>query len=264
MKWLAMACAFALSGCGLIIDGAYLLSGGKDTRTAEQRRPTGQVEKAFEHELAVTPATPYAGPGVQLRCQNVEHGIDRVWSVQKTYENQGGWHLVHWAPIILEGLIGGALAIGVSVTCSRGESDCNLLYGTIPFGVDVLYSAIRLATIDPPKLVDKQRTNVHTETRKDAITQTTVACEPDARIAVGRSAVDPVALQVRVDASGMVTPLDVQRLVQALATQPDARLWWLTGTSGPGEAALSRCDALQTLTGRLGPGCQPPQATTTR
>jgi hypothetical protein len=260
-----VTCALALSGCGLIIDGAYLLSSGKDTKSAEQRRPTGQVEKAFEHEVTLTPPTRYGAPGgVQLRCQNVEHGIDRVWNVQKTYENQGGWHLVHWAPIIIEGIIGGALAIGISVTCSRGESDCNLLYGTIPFGVDVLYSAIRLATIDPPKLVDKQRTDVRTETRKDAVTQTTVACEPDARIAVGRSAVDPVALQVRVDPSGMVTPFDVQRVVQALATQPDARLWWLSGTAGPGETALSRCEALQALTGRLGLGCQPPQQQTTR
>jgi hypothetical protein len=260
---LALALAVTTSGCGLIIDGAYLLSGKTEIKHEEQHRPTGQVERALEHDLVLSAATATSRPDVQLRCQSVEHGIDHVWSVQKTYENQGGWYQVHWLPVALEGLIGGALAIGVTVTCTRADTptDCSLLYGTIPFGVDVLYSAIRLATIDPPKLVDKQRTNVHTEPRTDAVSRSTVACEPDARLMVGRSAEDPLAVQVRVDALGLVQPADVQRLVTALASQPEARLWWLTGTAGPGASGHTRCEALQTLTGRPGPGCQPPAPT---
>ena len=95
--------ALTASSCGLLIDGAYLLSGNKSFKDVEQRRPTGQEQTVPEHRLG------FEGPHVRVVCEDVTRGVDRVWSVHKTYENQGGWYQAHWLPIILEGAIGGVV-----------------------------------------------------------------------------------------------------------------------------------------------------------
>ena len=167
---LALCLALTASSCGLFLDGVYLISGKTSTKDVEQRRPTGQEQTAPERRLT------FDGPRVHVVCEDVTRGVDRVWNVHKTYENQGGWYQVHWLPIILEGAIGTGLAIGFGVKCGEGTLSCDLLYATIPFAVDVAYSLIRLLTIHPPKLVDKQLTQPHTEAHLTPSATTTTAC----------------------------------------------------------------------------------------
>ena len=209
--------ALTASSCGLLIDGAYLLSGNKSFKDVEQRRPTGQEQTAPEHRLG------FEGPRVRVVCEDVTRGVDRVWSVHKTYEAQGGWYQAHWLPIILEGAIGGGLAIGFGVKCGQGELSCDLMYATIPFAVDVAYSIVRLLMIRPPKLVDKQLTEPRTDAHPTPSTSRTRACEPDAEI-IANASVSGGPLRLAVDPSGWISEADQQRLVAFLLGYRDAQV----------------------------------------
>lgn len=214
---LASVLALTASSCGLFIDGAYLLSGNKSYKDVEQRRPTGQEQTSPERRLA------FEGPRVRVVCEDVTRGVDRVWSVHKTYENQGGWYQAHWLPIILEGAIGGGLAIGFGVKCGEGSLSCDLMYATIPFAVDVAYSLIRLLTIRPPKLVDKQLTEPRTDAHPTPSASRTTACEPDAEI-IANASVSGGPLRIPVDPSGWISQEDQARLVAFLLGYRDAQV----------------------------------------
>lgn len=205
MRWLALL--LPLSSCGLLLDGAYLIGNKHTTKTEEQRRPTGEQQVAPELKLA------YDGPRLKVACESVTHSVDRVWSVEKVYEYQGGLYQAHWAPVIIGGVIGSALAIGFGIKCADPTSDfsCNALYATIPFGVDVAYSIVRLLTIDPPKLVDKHISDNHVDTNGTVMRRETVACPGDTTIAVltGKA-------RESVDASGELAPGAQQRLELAM------------------------------------------------
>lgn len=212
-------CVLALtaSSCGLFIDGAYLLSGNRSFKDVEQRRPTGQEQTTPEHRLA------FEGPRVRVVCEDVTRGVDRVWSVHKTYESQGGWYQAHWLPIILEGAIGGGLAIGLGVKCGEGSLSCDLMYATIPFAVDVAYSIVRLLMIRPPKLVDKQLTEPRTDAHLTPSASSTRACEPDEEIiATASSSGGP--LRIPVDPSGWISDEDQRRLMAFLLGFRDAQV----------------------------------------
>src|SRR5262249_6475221 len=86
----------ALSGCGVLLDGAYLISGKQYHESVEQRRPTGEAETRPEVRFV------FDGPRVGVACEAVTRGIDRVWSVDKTWERQGGLYRAHWLPVLLE------------------------------------------------------------------------------------------------------------------------------------------------------------------
>jgi hypothetical protein len=210
MKWLALW--LTCSSCGLLLDGAYLISNKHSTTTEEQRRPTGEQQIGPELHLA------YDGPRLKVACENVTHSVDRVWSVEKIYEYQGGLYQAHWVPVILEGLIGGALAIGFGIKCADPTSDfsCNALYATIPLGVDVAYSIVRLLTIDPPKLVDKHVTQATVDRSGTVVRRESVACPADTTVAVltGNA-------KESVDASGALSPEAQQRIEMAM-TAPKA------------------------------------------
>jgi hypothetical protein len=205
MKWLALW--LMCSSCGLLLDGAYLISNKHSTTTEEQRRPTGEQQVGPELQLI------YEGPRLKVACEDVTHSVDRVWNVEKIYEYQGGIYQAHWVPVILESLIGGALAIGFGIKCADPTSDlsCNALYGTIPLGVDVAYSIVRLLTIDPPKLVDKHVTQATVDARGTVVRREAVACPADTTVAV-------ITGQAResVDASGALSPAAQQRLELAM------------------------------------------------
>jgi hypothetical protein len=225
--------ALSASSCGLFLDGIYLISGKTMTKDVEQRRPTGQEQTMPERRL-----TSVSGH-VHVACEDVTRGVDRVWSVHKTYEHQGGWYQVHWLPIILEGLIGGGMAIGFGVKCGDGTGNCDLLYATIPFAVEVAYSVIRLLTIDPPKLVNKALTEPHTDVHPTPTQSVTTACEPDAEL-IATASVSGGPLRVRVDASGWLSPQDEQQLRAFMLGYRDSQVaLWASGRQLG--ADLNRC-----------------------
>jgi hypothetical protein len=207
------------SSCGLLIDGAYLLSGKNSYKDVEQRKPTGQVQTSPEKTLT------FDGPRIRVACEDVTRGVDRVWSVHKTYENQGGWYQVHWLPVLLEGIIGGGLAIGLGARCTDPTSgiSCDTLYATIPFAVDVTYSLVRLLMIRPPKLVDKKLTEPRTDVHPTPAAKSTIACEADTEI-VATASTSGGPLRVRVDPSGFITDQDHQALLIFLQGYRDSQV----------------------------------------
>jgi hypothetical protein len=227
--------ALSASSCGLLLDGAYLLSGKTMTKDVEQRRPTGEVQRAPERRIEVLSGHTH------VACEDVTRGVDRVWSVHKTYEYRGGWYQVHWLPIILEGIIGAGLGIGFGVKCGDPTSgvSCTALYATIPFAVDVAYSIVRLLMIDPPKLVDKSLTEPHTDLHPTPNERLTTACEPDTEV-IATASVSGGPLRVRVDASGWLAPQDEQQLRAFLVGYRDAQVSvWANGRQLSPE--VSRC-----------------------
>lgn len=240
-RWIAL-CAVALTstGCGLLIDGAYLLSDGHSHESVVQRRATGQSETAPERRLV------FEGPNLRVACEEVTRGVDRVWTVEKDFEYQGGWYQAHWLPVILEGAIGAALAIGLGVRCQdpTAELDCHLLYATIPFGVDVSYSLVRLLMIDPPKLVDKRATTPHTEHHSDPSNRAEIACEADTTVVASDRSAPSGPLHILVDAGGWVAPVDQQRLYAYVLAHLQARVSAFSGAQQR-SADLGRCDFLR-------------------
>ena len=209
-RWLALgAVAIFSSGCGLLIDGAYLLTDRHTHQQVEQRRPTDQSETKPERRLA------FEGPELRVACEDVTRGVDRVWTVDKDFEYQGGLYQAHWIPVLLEGIIGGALAIGIGVRCQDPTSQisCNLLYGTIPFGIDVSYSLVRLLTINPPKLVDKRLTAPHTEARSEPSSRVAVACDSETTVVATAPAAQGARVQFPVEPHGWVRPEDQAELI---------------------------------------------------
>ena len=219
----------------MLIDCAYLLSGKTSYKDVEQRRPTGQVQSAPERRLA------FDGPRVHVVCEEVTRGIDRVWSVHKTYEAQGGWYQAHWLPVLLEGIIGGGLAIGLGVRCNDPTSgvSCTTLYATIPFAVDVTYSLIRLLTIRPAKLVDKTLTEPRTDSHPTPAARSTIACEADTEL-VANASYSGGPLRLRVDMSGFISDQDLAALMIFMQNYRDAQLAVFGGGQQQG-ADVSRC-----------------------
>lgn len=236
----------ALSGCGLVIDGAYLLSGDRYTVSEKQTRRTEYAETKFEHQVRAESGQ------LWLACEDIERGVDRVWTVKKEYERRGGFYQAHWLPVILGSVAGGISTAVVGVKCAEGELDCNLLWATVPVWSDVLYSAVRLAMIQPPKLVGKERGEPSSEPSETPNWRRTVACEPDAAIVIGRGGADPMAQRFRVDAWGAIALADLPRALQALR-QEGVQLMW--SASGPQlhDSGLARCTALA----GLGSPCPP-------
>ncbi|MFT3711314.1 MAG: hypothetical protein QM817_27090 [Archangium sp.] len=239
---LLVALAFSLSGCGLLLDGVYLISGKRFTKDEEQRKRTDLAQLQFEHEVRAEQGQ------LWLACEDIERGVDRVWTVHKEYEHQGGMYQVHWLPAILDTIIGGALTIGFGIKCGEtsAPATCNALWATVPLWSDAIYSVIRLAMIDPPKLVNKTRTQQPAAPSETPNWRRTVSCEPDAMIVVGPE-------YFRVDAWGAMNDFDRPRLMSALQN-PNASISWSAAGHVPTAAKLSRCEALA----GLGNPCPPP------
>jgi hypothetical protein len=240
--------AVTSSSCGLFLDGIYLISGNKMTKDVEQRRPTGQEQTSPERRLMS------ASGHVHVACEEVTRGVDRVWSVHKTYEHQGGWYQVHFLPIFLEGIIGGALGIGFGVSCGNGTGDCNVLYATIPFAVDIAYSIVRLLTIDKPKLVDKALTTPHTDMHPTPSHTLITSCDPDLEL-IAQASTSGGPFRVPVDANGWLAPQDEFRLREFMQGYRDANVaLWAGGRQlAPDQA---RC-AFFVQNPPVPPDCQP-------
>jgi hypothetical protein len=243
IRWLALcAVAWTSAGCGLIIDGAYLLSDRKMTRRVEQRRPTGQSELSQERRLA------FEEGRLRVACEDVARSVDRVWTVEKIYEYQGGIYQAHWLPVLLEGAIGGGLAIGIGAKCRDPAAgiSCNLLYGTIPFGVDVAWSLARLLTIDPPKLVDKRPTAPHTDSHGAAQSRAAIACETQTSVVASDPSVTTGPFRVLVDLDGEIAPEAAERLIAFMRNHPASQVALFSGSTQV-SIDLSRCDFFRSL-----------------
>ncbi len=238
----ALLCSLfaALSGCGLIIDGAYLLAGDRYSVSEQQSRRTEFTQTQFEHQVRAEQGQ------LWLACEDIERGVDRVWEVKKDYQHRGGFYQAHWLPVIVGSVAGGISTAVAGVKCAQGELDCNLLWALAPVGADVIYSIIRLATIQPPKLVGKSRGEPWSEPSQTPNWRRTVACEPDAAIIIGRNPIDPIAQRFRVDEWGALTTEEIGRARLALR-QEGARLMWAAGGQEPVESKLDRCTALAGL-----------------
>lgn len=248
---LGFAVATALSGCGLMLDGVYLISNKRFTKEERQSLPTEHAQPAFEHTVRAEQGQ------VWLACEDTVRPVERVWTLRKEYEHVGGFHQAHWLPLVLETIVGGALGIGFGMACAEtgAQAQCLPLVAVAPLALDAIYSAVRLATVGPPKLVHKERVGAHAEPGPTPTWRQTVACEPDAVIMVGRSAADPLAAWFRVDAWGALTAEEERRLVEALLREGN-QLFWAAGGRAPTAARLGRCEALK----GLGRAC--PEATT--
>ena len=247
---LLLVAAMLSSSCGLIIDGAYLLSGGTYSTEDKQTKRTDSTQAGLETTVRAEQGQ------VWLACEEMERGIDRVWTVKKTYEYQGGIYQAHWLPVLLEGLIATGVTIGVGIKCNEPGSgiSCTPLWGTVPLWADVAYSAVRLLTIDPPVMVNKERLSSGSEPSATPNWRRTVACDVDAKLIVARTAEDPTAAWFRVDAWGRLDPAEAPRLRLALQ-QPDARLFTVGGGRPATAASITRCEVLATL----GSPCPPPR-----
>lgn len=237
---LISALAASLSGCGLLIDGAYLISNKHYTKDEKQSRPLDLQQTAFEHEVRAQPGQAW------LACEDVDRTVERTWTVRKEYEHRGGFYQAHWLPVLLDTVVGGALTVGLAVTCTRDGTPCDPLFGTIPLWTDAVYSVIRLLTIDPPKLVKKERLQASPEPSETALARRTVSCEPDARIIVGKFEADPQAVVFRVDAWGAMDQAELPQLMSALQRK-DVRVMWAAGGNAPKDATVSRCELLRQL-----------------
>lgn len=162
------------AGCGLLADGAYVITGGGgyDKRDT-QREPTGELERFRLVEVAPT----HDG----ARCVERTSAVERRWDVVKRYQYRYGYPSVHMAFAVLEGVISTIVVAAVAATCTEPDSDisCNVLWGALPFGIDALYSTVRAFTVQAPKLVAKERTSPTLGRAPDGQDQP-LACPPGA------------------------------------------------------------------------------------
>lgn len=231
-----MMCVLSFSSCGLIFDGAYLLSDKTTVQSVEQRRPTDQTQTAPEARLR------FDSNRVGVVCESVTRSVDRVWNVQKTYEYQGGWPYVHWVPVFLEGLIGAGSAIGIGVKCADPTSNisCDLLYATIPLGVDVIYSMVRALTIEPPKLTNKTLTEPRSDMHGGILNSSVSACEPNTElVATARGVSGP--LRLHVEANGWIGDEEQIALLTFLLGRSDALIAVYSGSQQL-MPELNRCE----------------------
>ena len=238
----ALAFAWLLSGCGVLIDGVYLISGKRYSTDVEQSKRTELTQASFEHVVRAEQGQ------LWLACEDVERSIERTWTVRKQYEHQGGLYRAHWLPLILDTVIASALTIGFGVECGKtgASGSCNGLWGAVPLWADAVYSGVRLLTIDPPKLVGKERRSTSSRPSPTPNWRRTVSCEPDATLIIGRGPADPLAAFFRVDAWGALPASERPRLVTALL-RDGVQVYWAAGGQPPQQASLGRCEALRGL-----------------
>ena len=152
---LAAALALALSGCGLLVDGAYLLGDGRYSDSAEERAPTGETAVRMETDLARE-----ADGALVLGCTRRTREVERSWQVTRTFQHQGSFDADTYAgTAMLDGLLGTLIAGTLLTVCQQDDSNlsCWNAVWAAPFALDLGYSLVRRATAEPAVLVDKSR-----------------------------------------------------------------------------------------------------------
>lgn len=139
------------SGCGAMMDTAYVLGDGRFEESTDEYTPTEHAETAVEYEI---------GPDLALQCFSRTRQIERSARVTKTFEYRGGFEKSYYTGAAITDVVFGGLLAGVLTgMCLSDEPpvSCTSVLWAAPFAVDGIYSAVRAATVRKPVLVDKSR-----------------------------------------------------------------------------------------------------------
>lgn len=212
----AVALLCACSGCGALIDVAWLTSPREHTDWEVHREPTGQVEQGLE----VRPEVTDQGE-LRVDCALVVRDVEREWSVGKTYD-EIGWEGAHFLPILLEGLTFGLMAYSVGTDCTdpaMNRSCRPILYAT-PFYADILWSIYRFTSIYlyQPKLIGKSYTNATVKPASRPRAKQAVACPTDTKIELSSGSEAPPCL-LSPSGNGALSPTDLACVIGRLAEQ---------------------------------------------
>lgn len=260
-----------VTGCGLLIDGAYLFSNKRYTETVMDSRPTGQVNTTIEYDAA-------PGPDGQARltCASRERRIERIASVEKTFERRGsfdagtylGAATVSGLVTVITGVVIGAVCLQDPTPGKPRPSCLNMLYVT-PFAADIVYSIIRSRTVKPPKLVEKQTTEPTLDFAGTPSRSEPVACDNVEQVMlgllVGPSDVDVLngriggqkphlvdgSLPVALGEGGVISLAEQPEVVHLWAKNESLGLWVVDREGAPHRLTADRCTLLRRVSTML-------------
>jgi hypothetical protein len=237
---LLAAALVVTGGCGGTFDVVYLFDDGRFHTWDEQRVPTGVEDTRIAYTARVDESK-----AMRLVCETETRSIDRVRTVTRTYQRRGGYEGFHMAAMFLDGIIGGVITGLVLHSCLEEGSDtsCKHLYWAVPFGVDFVYSAVRIPTVHTPKLIDKQYSEYREQ--QSAPARAAAACAPEAALVVGQAVDHPLALRLAVASDGTLDAEAQARLLRALVEDREAKVHAVApdGTATP--ASFDRCGYLR-------------------
>lgn len=259
-------------GCGLLLDGVYLIGNKRYNETVQERKPTGQVITQVEYPARVDPTgKPH------LACEERERRIERSFSVEKTWEHRGGWDAsTYVATAALSGVIAAVTAGALTGIClhtpepgHKRVSCYNILYAT-PFAVDVIYSVIRAKTAKPSKLVDKHTNEASLALAETPSRSTPVDCAANVQqvmlgALVGPSDVDALngrgggekahladgAIPVALGPDGTLSLADQPAVAHAWAKNDSLALWVVDREGAPRRWEVDRCAVMRPITPML-------------
>lgn len=255
-----VAAGLGASGCGVLIDGIYVLGDGRYSSHTEEHAPTGQRRIAIEHL-----ASPGPDGRLVLACARRTRPIERTWTVSREFRRRGGFDSgTYYGAAAVTTLIGGLIAVGTGAACRAEDSELscwNMLYAA-PFALDLGYSLIRGATARSAVLIDKQTGGEDLRFGAPEVDQAE-PCDPALRVVLGAATgpSDAALLagggdgQVRAMADGALElPLDpggafdlggTAGAVVAWAGSPWLGLWAIDGAGVPQPIEVDRCAALR-------------------
>lgn len=259
--------ALGTSGCGLLLDSAYLISNKHYDETVQERKPTGRTRTAVEYDAAVS-----VDGSVHLACAERERRIERASSVQKTFERRGGFDSpVYIGTAVLSGVAAGVVSGVIAAICLQKPEDpkaeqpscLNMLYAA-PFAFDVGWSAIRAATAKPAKLVEKRSTEAVLALSEKPVRTAPLRCD-SARVVLGQAVdhFDPSeadilngvtdrqarlqdgAIAVAVAPDGTITPKAQPDMLRAWLNDGGLGLWVVDAEGKPHSLRVDRCEVLR-------------------
>lgn len=257
-----IAAVVTTSGCSLLIDTVYLAGDRKFDTVDHDRSPTGETREATELS-----ARPVEG-GLELSCARVTRGIDRTWSVWKTWQRRGGYDRdAYLGTALMSGLFGAVTSgvlLGLCLSDER-DVDCAWTAAGAPLFADMGYGLIRRAMTQPPKLLARER-SADEVALGDPLRSEAIACDELRGVALGEVSGDSPTQALRAE-----TP-EPQRLVEsgarhlplagthATLTATDAERWatgaglWAIDAEGVAHAvAIDRCAALRPFAAGMTP-----------
>lgn len=252
----------ASSGCSALVDTIYLAGSRRFDTSETERAPTGETSQAME-----VAARSVEG-GLELSCARVTRGIDRTWSVHRTWQRRGGFDRGTYAGTAFMSGFFAAITGGVLLgMCLSDEADvsCAWTAAAAPLALDVGYGLIRRTMVSPPKLVTRERSG-DTIALGDVLQTEPTGCDTLRDLAIGAASGTPPEAALSADSP------DPQRLVEAGArhlalagtratlTLADAELWatsgqlWAIDTDGVAHRVqIDRCAPLRPFAASMSP-----------
>lgn len=215
--WCSLAFASASTGCGLLSEGMWRISDRHHQRDTSESEPVGLTETSEEHRIVADEN------GVGVVCEQVTRGVERQWSVKKTFRERSiprSWLY----PALIGEVVYGSIASGVIYDkCKDGEWSCNNLVFISPVVLDLAFIAYRYATRKRPKLVHKRYHDVRLGDEQWARARTPIICPPDVRIVAAASPYAGTGLYLHVGPGGRLSDHELSRLRQYLSQNLAAR-----------------------------------------